>query len=53
VTGWSLDDDLIEAIEIPGDSYAVGVIWHPEEDPASPVIPSLVEAAREKAGIPR
>jgi putative glutamine amidotransferase len=53
VTGWSLDDDLIEAIELPAEPYALGVIWHPEEDRASSVIPSLVEAARQRASIPR
>jgi putative glutamine amidotransferase len=48
VSGWSQADDLVEAIEIPGESYALGVLWHPEEDPDSPVIASLVEAARAK-----
>ena len=28
--------------------YALGVLWHPEEDMYSNVIKSLVEAAREK-----
>ena len=45
-TGWSPDDGLIEAIELPGGSYVLGVLWHPEEDEASRVIASLVEAAR-------
>lgn len=45
-TGWSPDDQLIEAVELPGGSYALGVLWHPEEDEASRVIGSLVEAAR-------
>ncbi len=46
VTGWSDEDDIVEAIELPEKSYALGVVWHPEEDPDSPVIPSLVAAAR-------
>jgi putative glutamine amidotransferase len=46
VSGWSEDDDLVEAVELPGDRYALGVVWHPEEDPESPVIASLVAAAR-------
>jgi putative glutamine amidotransferase len=45
-TGWSPDDRLIEAIELAGDAYVLGVLWHPEEDEASRVIASLVEAAR-------
>jgi putative glutamine amidotransferase len=49
-TGWSPDDELIEAIELPGEPYVLGVLWHPEEDEASRVIASLVEAARAKVG---
>ena len=49
-TGWSPDDRLIEALELPGAEYALGVLWHPEEDEASRVIASLVEAARTKVG---
>jgi putative glutamine amidotransferase len=45
VSGWSLEDDLPEAIELPGNSFALGVIWHPEEDESSRVIAALVEAA--------
>jgi putative glutamine amidotransferase len=48
VTGWALPDDhLVEAIELPEtDGYALGVLWHPEEDVKSAVIGSLVEAAK-------
>ncbi|MEA2420527.1 MAG: putative glutamine amidotransferase [Thermoleophilaceae bacterium] len=42
--GWA-DDDTIEAIELPGKPYALGVLWHPEEDERPSVIGSLVEAA--------
>ncbi|HKO37948.1 MAG TPA: gamma-glutamyl-gamma-aminobutyrate hydrolase family protein [Solirubrobacterales bacterium] len=45
VSGWSLEDELPEAIELPGKRFALGVIWHPEEDENSQVIASLVEAA--------
>ena len=47
-TGWSVDDDITEAIELPDDPYVLGVLWHPEEDEASRVIASLVEAAHAK-----
>jgi putative glutamine amidotransferase len=48
-TGWSVKDDLIEAIELPGEGYALGVLWHPEEDGESRVIASLVDAATHPA----
>ena len=38
VTGWSAEDDLPEAIELPGKHFALGVVWHPEEDESSKVI---------------
>jgi putative glutamine amidotransferase len=41
-TGWAEGDDLIEAIELPGRDFALGVLWHPEQEPADPVIRSLV-----------
>lgn len=47
-TGWSTDDELVEAVELPGEPYVLGVLWHPEEDEASRVIASLVHAARTK-----
>ncbi len=45
VSGWSLDDDLVEAIELPGKRFALGVIWHPEEDPDSNLIAAFVQAS--------
>jgi putative glutamine amidotransferase len=46
-TGWSEEDDeVIEAIEAPAHAFALGVLWHPEEDEASRVIGALVEQAR-------
>jgi putative glutamine amidotransferase len=42
VTGWSADDDVIEAIELPGRAFALGVLWHPEEDEKSQLIKALV-----------
>jgi putative glutamine amidotransferase len=46
VVGWADVDDTVEAIELPDKPYALGVLWHPEEDERSNVIGSLVEAAR-------
>ena len=47
-TGWSEPDEVVEAIELEGRPYALGVLWHPEEDERSRVIGSLVAAAAEK-----
>ena len=49
-TGWSTADDIVEAIELQGRPYALGVLWHAEEDERSRVVGSLVEAAREHRG---
>jgi putative glutamine amidotransferase len=46
-SGWA-DDGLVEAIELPDKSFAVGVLWHPEEDERSRVIGSLVDEARDR-----
>jgi putative glutamine amidotransferase len=47
-TGWGDDDANVEAIEMPARSFALGVLWHPEEDEASRVIGALVAEARER-----
>jgi putative glutamine amidotransferase len=49
VSGWSERDDLIEAIEMPDRDYVLGVQWHPEVDPSSEVVASLVAATRVRA----
>jgi putative glutamine amidotransferase len=50
-TGWSTLDDLPEAIEDPERRFALGVQWHPEADPGSRLIASLVaEAAAARNG---
>ncbi len=48
-SGWSVGDDVVEAIELPGGRFALGVVWHPEEDPESSVIAALADAARAQA----
>jgi putative glutamine amidotransferase len=44
-TGWSVEDGVVEAIELPERRFALGVLWHPEEDEVSRVLGALVEAA--------
>jgi putative glutamine amidotransferase len=45
VTGRCPEDSLVEAVELPGKRFALGVLWHPEEDAGSGVIGALVKAA--------
>lgn len=45
-TGWSVLDDLVEAIEMPDRRYVLGVQWHPEVDPRDRVVRSVVDAAK-------
>jgi putative glutamine amidotransferase len=46
-SGWSVLDDLVEAIEVPDRSWALGVQWHPEVDQRSGVVGAFAaEAAR-------
>jgi putative glutamine amidotransferase len=46
ITGWADDDELPEAVEDPELRFALGVQWHPEADPDSPIVAALVAAAR-------
>jgi putative glutamine amidotransferase len=46
-TGWSVLDELVEVIELPGHRFVLGVQWHPEVDPRSDVVAALVAAARQ------
>jgi len=49
-TAWSVPDRVVEAIELPGDRFVVGVQWHPEEltamEEARGLFRGFVEAAR-------
>jgi putative glutamine amidotransferase len=47
-TGWASEDGVVEAVELEGRPYALGVLWHPEQDERSRVVGSLGEAARER-----
>ena len=50
VTARSIPDDVIEAVEIPGDRFVVGVQWHPEElnarEESQALFRTFVEAAK-------
>jgi putative glutamine amidotransferase len=48
VSARAIGDDLIEAIELPDRGFALGLLWHPEEDECDGIHPigELVEAAR-------
>jgi putative glutamine amidotransferase len=45
-SGWAEPGGVVEAIEIPDRRWALGVLWHTEEDRASPVLGALTEAAQ-------
>ena len=45
VSGWSGLDELPEAVELADRRFALGVQWHPEADPTSRLIASLVAEA--------
>ena len=45
-SGWSVEDGVVEAIEVPDHRFALGVLWHPEEDETSRVVHALVEEIR-------
>ena len=45
-SGWAEPGGLVEAVEIPDLRFALGVLWHPEEDRRNPVIAALTEATR-------
>jgi putative glutamine amidotransferase len=49
VSATSALDDLVEAVELPGRSFVLGVQWHPEADAMSPVVGGLVRAASARA----
>ncbi|MDQ0797370.1 gamma-glutamyl-gamma-aminobutyrate hydrolase family protein [Streptomyces sp. B1I3] len=45
-------DGTVEAVELPGAQWVLGVQWHPEMGDDLRVVRALVEAAREKAAAP-
>jgi putative glutamine amidotransferase len=49
-TGHAHHDNLIEAIELPAHRFALGVLWHPEEDQQNHIINAFVQEARQRRG---
>jgi putative glutamine amidotransferase len=47
-SGWAEPGGSIEAIELPDCGFALGVLWHTEEERQSPVICALVTAAADR-----
>src|SRR5215472_19328455 len=45
ITGWSPDDEVVEAVEVTGHRFGVGVQWHPEAADDPRLLTALVEAA--------
>jgi putative glutamine amidotransferase len=43
-SGWSVLDELVEAIELPGREWVLGVQWHPEVDQRSRVVGAFAAA---------
>jgi putative glutamine amidotransferase len=44
-SAWATDDESVEAIESGDGGFALGVLWHPEEDATDAIIPALVSQA--------
>ena len=44
-SGWSVLDNLVEAIEVPDARWVLGVQWHPEVDPRSRVVRAFTSAS--------
>jgi putative glutamine amidotransferase len=45
-SGWAEPGGVVEAIELPDCHWALGILWHAEEERHSPVIQALAMAAR-------
>jgi putative glutamine amidotransferase len=46
VSGWADPGEVVEAIEVTGHPWALGILWHAEEERPSAVIAALAAAAR-------
>lgn len=47
-TGWAELDGVVEAVESSARRFALGVLWHPEEDTRDRVMEALVSAATQE-----
>jgi putative glutamine amidotransferase len=45
-SGWAEPGDTVEAIETTGAAWALGILWHAEEEMRGPVLQALVDATR-------
>ncbi|GIF10407.1 gamma-glutamyl-gamma-aminobutyrate hydrolase family protein [Actinoplanes teichomyceticus] len=50
-TGWCPDDRVVEIIEHPQRTFALGVQWHPERTADLRVFAALADAARARRGV--
>jgi len=49
LAGWSPDDEVVEALEVRGHRFGVGVQWHPEEGDDPRLMAAFVQAAAASA----
>ena len=52
VAGWSPGNSVVEAVEVAGHRFSIGVHWHPEEGDDPRLMAALVEAAAEPRNEP-
>jgi putative glutamine amidotransferase len=50
-SGWAEPGATVEAIEMPGRRWALGILWHTEEERRSQVLAALTAAARSKEAV--
>jgi putative glutamine amidotransferase len=48
-TGWADPGETVEAIEMPDRRWALGILWHTEEERRSPVLAALTAASTKEA----
>ncbi len=49
VSAHSVPDGVIEAIESPEHAFALGVLWHPEQDPLTPLFRAFLDQIDDRA----
>jgi putative glutamine amidotransferase len=52
-TGWAVPDEVVEAVEVPDRSFALGVLWHPEEQVSDAVIGTFVDVSARAEAVSR